>query len=154
MSGFKKMPDGPELQRLRQLGWSAARIAEWYSVTENGVERALDRADADRGRSSYRALLPWAVSSDHISGGVARRFRTILRLRQGYVVPSVEMKELDEWLDWLEESELVVNYHPEALANELSPEGGFYCMKREPSDEWIIRMPGPGAADAVARHRE
>lgn len=141
MSGFRELPDAATLHRLREQGWRLTDIAEKYGVTESGVWRALERANMIEGRSTYRDILPWIVSQEHQSTAVMKKFRTMLHQREGREIAPADLAALNKWLAQLEEAGLVVNYHPEAPANDASSKGGFYYTERKPEDSGIIRRP-------------
>ncbi|GAA1358524.1 hypothetical protein GCM10009596_11850 [Arthrobacter rhombi] len=141
MAGWRKLPDTRTLLALRARGMTLAGIAELYGTTESGVQRALHRAEANVGRRTYRDILPWAIDATHRSTAIMGHIRVLARQRSGLEVPASSLLALQAWLDWLEESGLVLNYHPEAPPNPASRTGGFYYMDRRPDDEWIIRQP-------------
>ncbi|WP_372699098.1 hypothetical protein [Arthrobacter sp. JSM 101049] len=141
MAAPRKLPEARILLELRDRGMTLAGIAELYGVTESGVQRALARAEANAGRRTYRDILPWAIDVAHRSTAVMGHIRVLARLRSGLEVPERDLSALHAWLDWLEEHQLVLNYHPEAPPNPASRIGGFYYMQRRPGDEWIIRQP-------------
>lgn len=147
MAGPRKLPDATTLRILRNKGWRLADIADKYDVTEAGVWRALERAGMTSGRATYRDILPWVIDPKHKTTGIMWRFRSILKQREGRELRQDEQATLDRWLEKLEESDVVVNYHPEAPPNDASRIGGWYYVPREPTDDWIIRRPVTEVSD-------
>ena len=141
MAAPRKLPDARTLLDLRERGMTLAGIADLYGVTESGVQRALARAEANVGRRTYRDILPWAIDSAHRSTAIMGHLRVLARQRSGLEASEGELSALHAWLDWLDEHQLVLNYHPEAPPNPASRIGGFYYMDRRPDDEWILRQP-------------
>lgn len=140
VAGARKLPDARTLLELRERGMTLASIAALYGVTEGGVQRALERANLNLGRRTYRDILPWAIAPEHRSTAIMGHIRVLARQRSGQDVPADRLRLLHEWLDWLDGQSLVLNYHPEAPPNPASRKGGFYYMDRRPADEWILRQ--------------
>lgn len=137
----KKLPDTTTLVRLRRKGWTLDKIAEEYGVTRTGVWKALERSGQTNPLPTYKDVIPWKVSPEHQTTAVMVRVRSLVRQRQGLPLPEGEERLLSEWLRGMEESGVVLNYHPEAPANAASTKGGFYYVPREPRDKWIFREP-------------
>ncbi|HXD27453.1 MAG TPA: hypothetical protein VN621_01715 [Arthrobacter sp.] len=94
-----------------------------------------------QGKATYRDILPWVVAPEHKPAAIMWRFRTILKQREGREIPANEQRLLNNWLKTMKDSNVVVNYHPEAPSNAASKRGGFYYVERKASDDWIIRRP-------------
>lgn len=141
MAGYRKLPDATTLRILREKGWQLKDIAAKYDSTESGVWRALERAGMTENKITYRDILPWVIAPQHKTTATMWRFRSILKQRQGIELNQNEQHLLDRFLDKLDRSGMVVNYHPEAPPNDASSKGGFYFVPREPADDWIIRRP-------------
>ncbi|WP_024817007.1 hypothetical protein [Arthrobacter sp. 31Y] len=140
------LPDAATLRRMRNNDWRLKDIAKEYGVTEAAVWKALDRANLVQGRTTYSEILPWKILPEHRATNIMVMFRRILRQRKGEVLPENEQRYLDAWLKTLSDSNVVVNYHPEAPPNDASRKGGFYYVERQPTDKWIIREPDDQAA--------
>lgn len=141
MSAPRKLPDRLTLSILRDKGWRLADIAEEYGVSEVAVWKALNKGDLTR-TYNYRQYLPWEVEKKHQSSAVMVNFRSIIRQRNGQHLDEVSERRLSRWLQELEDSDVVVAYHPDCPPNPASSVGGFYYVKRRPSDRWIVRQPG------------
>lgn len=141
MPAVRKLPDTATLRRLRNNGWKLAEIAAEFDVSEGAVWKALNRGGAQEPRHTYRDLIPWDVAPEHRTVAVMDRFRSIVKQRRGILLRENEERLLSEWLEGLEESGMVVAYHPDAPANAASSKGGFYYVPKLPSDEWIVRKP-------------
>lgn len=141
------LPDTATLRRMRANDWKLKDIAAEYGVSEAAVWKALERANLTVGRKTYADILPWKIEAEHRATSIMQKFRMILRKQNGETLGTNEQRYLDTWLQMLQDSGVVVNYHPEAPPNDASKKGGFYYVAREPGDDWIIRRP----ADDVSK---
>ncbi|KAD3515025.1 hypothetical protein GD627_11995 [Arthrobacter yangruifuii] len=146
MPAARKLPDNTTLRQLRAQGMRLIDIAEKYGVTEAGVWKALERAGFTETRATYKDILPWEIADEHKSTAVMDRFRSITKQKAGGELSAHEAKLLEDWLQDLAASDVVVAYHKDAPPNSASRKGGFYYVPRTEQDEWIIREPkSPGA---------
>lgn len=141
MPAERKLPDKSTLRHLRMQGWRLSEIADEYGVGTTAVWHALERAGFTESRAMVKEILPWKIEPEHKSTAIMQRFRSILKQRNDAGLGEKEEELLTAWLRDLEESDLVVNYHPEAPPNSASRKGGFYYVPRKPDDKWIIREP-------------
>jgi len=141
MAAPRKLPDNTVLRQLRAQGWKLKRIAEEYDVTEAAVWKALERAGFTETKETYQDHIPWPIHPIHRSTAVAQRLRAIMRQKKGQVLNPTEQHLLDTWLQAMKDADVVLDYHPEAPPNDASRKGGFFYVKREPTDEGIFRLP-------------
>ena len=137
----RRLPDTTTLLRLRRNGWTLDKIAAEYGVTRTGVWKALERSGQTNPVPTYKDVIPWTINAEHQATAVMVRIRSIVRQRQGEILPGTQARLLSEWLRGMEESGVVLNYHPEAPANAASAKGGFYYVPRESNDKWFFRVP-------------
>lgn len=141
MPAERKLPDTTTLRQLRNQGWKLKEIAVKYHVTEAAVWKALERAGFTSSKETYLDIVPWDVDPKHRSTAIAQRFRSIMRQKRGKVLNPTEQHLLDTWIQAMKDNDVVVNYHKDAPPNDASRLGGFYYVKREPGDKWIVREP-------------
>jgi len=151
MPAKRMLPDTATLRRMRANNWRLKDIAEEYGVTQAAVWKALERADLTASRVTYSDILPWKIAPEHRATSIMQKFRMIMRQRKGESLGETEQRYLDTWLQMLDDSNVVVNYHPEAPANDASKKGGFYYVERLPTDKWIVREPlAEGVGDVTS----
>lgn len=143
MAAPRKLPDRLTLAILRDKGWRLKDIAAEYDVSEVAVWKAMNKGNLTRGYN-YRDYLPWEVEKRHQSSKPMVHFRNIMRQRNGEVLDTGAERRLSRWLQDLEDSNVVVAYHPACPPNPASSSGGFYYVERKPTDRWIIREPKEG----------
>lgn len=151
MPAKRMLPDTATLRRMRANGWRLKDIAKEYGVSQAAVWKALERADLTVARTTYADILPWKIEAEHRATSIMQKFRMILRQRKGEVLGETEQRYLDTWLKLLEDSNVVVNYHPDAPPNDASKKGGFYYVERLPTDKWIVREPDHSPAETEQR---
>lgn len=150
MAAERKLPDVATLRGLRNQGWKLKDIAKKYNVSEAAVWKALERAGFTTSKQTYQDILPWEIDPRHRSTAVAQRIRSIMRQKRGITLNPTEQHLLDTWLNAMKENNVVLNYHPDAPANDASRLGGFYYVPREERDAaWpeFIRQPDTKPAD-------
>lgn len=91
--------------------------------------------------------LPWAIREEHRFSSIMEKFRILAKQRDDQPVTDDEFRSLHNWLEALNELDVVVAYDPDAPANVASDHGGFYYVLRRSDDRWIIRDPGSDAPD-------
>ena len=138
----RKLPDRLTLAILREKGWRLKDIAEEYGVSETAVWKALNKASLTKGYN-YRDYLPWEIDKKHRTTKIMVHFRDQIRMWNDEEIDTGAERRLKAWLKDLEDSDVVVAYHKDAPPNPASSSGGFYYVRREPRDQWIIRMPDP-----------
>lgn len=141
MPALRKLPDDTTLRHLRAQGYKLKKIADEYGVTQAAVWKALERAGFTEKSETYQDIVPWDIDPKHRSTAVAQRLRAMQRQRQGKPLNDTELRLLEAWRELLKANGVVLDYHPEAPANDASRLGGFFYTPRLPEDEGIFRMP-------------
>lgn len=141
MARPRQLPEIEKLVEMRVDGWRLIDIAEQYEVTASAVHYALKRADRLPDLVTYHDIVPWKIEETHQSSVVMRHIRAIARQQQGAELNDVDERRLSGWLDMLGDQQLVLDYHPQAPANDASRTGGFFYRTRVPEDQDFFRMP-------------
>lgn len=133
------LPDATVLRRLRNQGMSYKKIGELYNVTESGVWRAFERAGMIKQRPTYRDVVPWKIGREVATTQTMMNLRSMAKRQAGLPIGEQDERILNNWLESMKESNVVLAYHPDAPPNDASSKGGFYYVEREESDgdEWF-----------------
>lgn len=150
MPAPRKLPDNTTLRQLRAQGWKLSQISQKYGVTDAAVWKALERAGFTENKETYQDIVPWDIDPRHRSTAIAQRFRSLMRIKKGIPLNPTEQHLLDTWLKVMKENNVVLDYHPDAPANDASRLGGFFYVPRLPEDgDGIVRMPKKKAPPPV-----
>lgn len=82
-----------------------------------------------------KALLPWAIKSEHVTLHWAAMLRAEERLRDGRKLTELTEKRLKSFKQTLEENDAVVHYDPDTV------QGWFFVPRRHGIDKDLIRDP-------------
>lgn len=147
---------GPEiLLEMREQGLRLKDIAEQYQVSVSAVQKALRRAGLVDEQISYRTVVPWSVKTRYADTAVMHNLRALAKMRQGVAVPELEERRCRDWLERMEECNVVLDYHPDAPGNDASSIGGFFYRTRTPEDgKSFYREPGVNKMLAERERRE
>ncbi|MEU8086376.1 hypothetical protein AB0B57_22550 [Micromonospora sp. NPDC049101] len=142
MAAPQILPSNTELAKLRFNGWTYAKIALFYGVSEQAVYMRLRKANLTKKTPGFKDLIPWRVKKEHDHAPPNQMLRLLGRLERGDVLLPVKQRSLNLWLADLKEADVVVCYNPDQPPNPASPKsGGFYYSRRRPEDgESLIRV--------------
>ena len=151
------MGGGPDEETLRRLieveGLSDSELAELYGVTRPSARYWRLRAGIEhpgpgrgkrprRPRATHKAYSPWKVRAEHMHHPIRKRLILVSKLEQGHQLSEAEQIRAEEFLEYIRENDVVVDYDANHLAHgEPSP---FFFRKRDPrldAAEDIIRRP-------------
>jgi len=121
--GRKPRIDKDELRRLTAEGWSNARIAEYFGVTESGVLQAKRAAGLSKPMTDHSRALPWKLKREHSQSGPATNLRNLSAVAQGRTIPKEKLNTALRWADRLVSNDLDITYDPEHGFREV-PAGG------------------------------
>lgn len=139
MPAHRKLPPIEEVERLYNAGKTYQEIGDMFGASKTAAAKMLERKGRTPKRITYRDLLPWKVEEEHRGAAVMRRVRTMAQKQQGVPVTAESERLLAEWILGLEESGMILNYHPEAPPNSASSAGGFYFSPRLPGEQGYFR---------------
>ena len=110
----------------------ASKQAVRYWRLKHGIERPRRRAET----LDHSDVRPWRVKMEHTGDGIEHRLYDFSRRRQGRALTPAAERLLDEFLEFLDKHQLVVDYDPET-------EQGWLLRPRVESDDPdnIIRAP-------------
>lgn len=108
----------------KQYGVSRPAVAYWRKAA--GVGRNMPP------RMSHKKWLPWRVSGDHARHHVARMLRLYSTREQGASLSAAEAQQLERFLNYIEERNVVVDYDDVV---------GFGWRARRPGEVGPIRRP-------------
>ncbi len=149
--GYGVIPDLAELKRwLVNEGLSAQEASERYAargerVPAGTIRVARHRNNWGRVIADHTRYIPWQIKPEH-----ARRFDHVMleafsRRQQGMRNTPQREKELDRWLQRLDEQDAVVHYHPD--------HGWVWVPRRPGIDGDVISMPDLDDEGELARLR-
>lgn len=127
------VPSKTELRRYLERGLSQSKIAAEYEkdtgirVSRSAIGMAIARYGLKSSRDAprYEDMLPWQIAPEHKMHKIARLLRLEGRRREGNPLSEEELRWLEGFVDDLNESGEVVDYHPSV---------GFVRLKRGASD--------------------
>ncbi|MBP2702190.1 hypothetical protein JOL79_00065 [Microbispora sp. RL4-1S] len=111
--GRKPRIDHEELGRLVAEGWSNARLAEHFGVTESGVLQAKRAAGLSKPMTDHSGALPWKIRREHNQSGPATNLRNLSSVAQGRSVPKEKVNTALRWASRLVDNDLDIAYDPE-----------------------------------------
>lgn len=89
----------------------ATKQAVRYWRLKHGIERPRRRAEA----LDHSEVRPWRVKMEHTGDGIEHRLYDFSRRRQGRPLAPAAERLLDEFLQFLDEHRLVVDYDPDTV---------------------------------------
>ncbi|MET8159576.1 hypothetical protein ABZT47_24670 [Sphaerisporangium sp. NPDC005289] len=111
--GRKAHIDRDELGRLVAGGWSNARLAAHFGVTESGILQAKRAAGLAKPMLDHSAAIPWKLNRAHNQTGPATNLRNLSAVAQGGEVPRMKVNTALRWARRLVDSGLDISYDPE-----------------------------------------
>ncbi|MEV4454590.1 hypothetical protein [Microbispora sp. NPDC049633] len=118
--GRKARIDQEELVRLAGEGWTNARLAEHFGVTESGVLQAKRAAGLSKPMTDHSRALPWKLRREHSQSGPATNLRNLSAASQGRRVPKDKLNTALRWASRLVDNGLDIAYDPEQGFHEVS----------------------------------
>lgn len=146
-----KLPDVDVLVRMKDAGMTLQQIADRYEVSHSAVWRKLDKHGEIEPFRTADKLTGWDIEPAHRNAGVIRHLWTHNRIELGKKVTDAQRKALAQWLQKLQDENLVLDYDPQAGPNPASSLGGFIYRPRTPEDTRFYRR--HAAADRKAKRR-
>ncbi|WP_169945139.1 hypothetical protein [Microbispora sp. H11081] len=117
--GRKARIDQEELVRLAGEGWTNARLAEHFGVTESGVLQAKRAAGLSKPMTDHSRALPWKLRREHSQSGPATNLRNLSAAAQGRRVPVDKLNTALRWASRLVDNGLDIAYDPERGFHEV-----------------------------------
>lgn len=111
--GRKPRIDHEELARLTAEGWSNARLAAHFGVTESGVLQAKRAAGLTKPMTDHSRALPWKLRREHNQTGPATNLRNLSAVAQGRMIPKEKLNTALRWANRLVDNDLDITYDPE-----------------------------------------
>jgi hypothetical protein len=121
--GRKSRIDQEELGRLAAEGWSNARLAAHFGVTESGILQAKRAAGLSKPMTDHSRALPWKLQREHAQSGPATNLRNLSAVAQGRTVPKEKVNTAVRWASRLVDNGLDIAYEPERGFYELPVRG-------------------------------
>lgn len=108
------LPDPDVIRKLNtEHGWTLREVGEHYKVSVSAAQKALRRAELVGPLVTYREVVPWKVAIRFADTAVMHHLRTMAQLQKVREVPAVAKRLLHEWLQYLENNRLVLDYSPD-----------------------------------------
>lgn len=117
--GRKARIDQEELVRLAAEGWTNARLAEHFGVTESGVLQAKRAAGLSKPMTDHSRALPWKLRREHSQSGPATNLRSLSAAAQGRRIPKDRLNTALRWANRLVDNGLDIAYDPERGFHEV-----------------------------------
>ncbi|MEW9533629.1 hypothetical protein [Microbispora sp. NPDC049125] len=127
--GRKPRIDQDELRRLATEGWSNARLAEHFGVTESGVLQAKRAAGLSKPMTDHSRALPWKLNREHAQSGPATNLRNLSAAAQGRAVSTDKLNTAVRWATRLVDGGLDVDYDPEHGFREIPAAGPSHIAR-------------------------
>jgi hypothetical protein len=109
-------------------------ISQAYGVSHQGLHQALKKAGLVHD-PWINYPFPWKhIASQDRHTQPLRYLRYAYRMKVGKPVPDSWRRQVVQWVQWLEASNLVVDY---------AERDGFVYVPRRDSDTWLLRNPEP-----------
>ncbi|MFC0860759.1 hypothetical protein ACFHYQ_00465 [Sphaerimonospora cavernae] len=124
--GRKPRIDQEELARLAAEGWSNARLAAHFGVTESGVLQAKRAAGLSKPMADHSRALPWTLRREHSQSGPATNLRNLSAAAQGRTVTKDKLNTALRWANRLVDNGLDITYDPEHSFLEVPAEGSSH----------------------------
>ena len=108
------MPDPDVIRKLNtEHGWTLREVGEHYKVSVSAAQKALRRAELVGPLVTYREVVPGKVAIRFADTAVMHHLRTMAQLQKVREVPAVAKRLLHEWLQYLANNRLVLDYSPD-----------------------------------------
>ncbi|GGK95455.1 hypothetical protein Sme01_30830 [Sphaerisporangium melleum] len=111
--GRKAHIDREELGRLVASGWSNARLAAHFGVTESGILQAKRSVGLARPMLDHSRAIPWKLNRVHNQTGPATNLRNLSTVAQGGEMAQTKINTALRWARRLVDNGLDVSYRPE-----------------------------------------
>lgn len=127
--GRRPRIDHEELARLVAEGWSNARLAERFGVTQSGILQAKRAAGLSKPMTDHSRALPWKLRREHSQSGPATNLRNLSAVAQGRTIPKEKLNTALRWADRLVDNGLDITYDPEHGFREVPVEGSSHIAQ-------------------------
>lgn len=117
--GRKARIDQDELVRLAAEGWTNARLAEHFGVTESGILQAKRAAGLSKRMTDHSRALPWKLRREHGQSGPATNLRNLSAVAQGRPIPKDKLNTAVRWASRLVDNGLDIAYDPDQGFHEV-----------------------------------
>ncbi|MBX6169272.1 MAG: hypothetical protein IRY84_16750 [Thermobispora bispora] len=117
--GRKARIDQKELARLAGEGWTNARLAEHFGVTESGILQAKRAAGLSKPMTDHSRALPWKLRREHSQSGPATNLRNLSAVSQGRRISRDKLNTALRWANRLVDNGLDIAYDPERGFHEV-----------------------------------
>ena len=117
--GRKARIDQEELARLAGEGWTNARLAEHFGVTESGILQAKRAAGLSKPMTDHSRALPWKLRREHSQSGPATNLRNLSAVSQGRRISRDKLNTALRWANRLVDNGLDIAYDPERGFHEV-----------------------------------
>jgi hypothetical protein len=124
--GRKPRIDQGELRRLTAEGWSNARLAAHFGVTDSGILQAKRAAGLSKPMTDHSRALPWKLSREHSQSGPATNLRNLSTVAQGRMIPKEKLNTALRWASRLVDNGLDITYDPERGFQEAPVRGSSH----------------------------
>lgn len=143
MAQSRKM-EPEEARKLKEAGWTHARIAEKAGLTVSGVQQLLGSVGAVKKYVSHKEVFPFRVQKQHAGSGVATYLRRLSRLSQGLDLQSTTranewaIKTAVNWANEIIDKGQDYDYDENEPPNDFCPAGGFFLRTADEAD-WKLK---------------
>ncbi|GAA0384796.1 hypothetical protein GCM10009530_39590 [Microbispora corallina] len=127
--GRKPRIDQDELARLAAEGWSNARLAEHFGVSESGILQAKRAAGLSKPMTDHSRALPWRLRREHSQSGPATNLRNLSAVAQGRPVPKDKVATAVRWASRLVDGGLDIAYDQERGFHEVPARGSSHIAR-------------------------
>lgn len=139
-----KLPACADMKKLRfELHWTYQDFMDAYGVTNQAVQRKLNRCGLTASRMDYAPEIPWKIRKEHQWTNTLRQLRVAVREKRGVLEPMepAKRRDYDNFRTKLAANDAVVGYglHLDEAGNETF--GFYFAPRREGVDAWLIREP-------------
>ncbi|GIH68357.1 hypothetical protein Mth01_06100 [Sphaerimonospora thailandensis] len=107
-------------------GWSNARLAAHFGVTESGILQAKRATGLSKPMTDHSRALPWTLRREHSQSGPATNLRNLSAATQGRTVPKDKLNTALRWANRLVGNGLDITYDPEHGFLEVPAEGSSH----------------------------
>ncbi|ETK36610.1 hypothetical protein [Microbispora sp. ATCC PTA-5024] len=127
--GRKPRIDQGELARLAAEGWSNARLAEHFGVSESGILQAKRAAGLSKPMTDHSRALPWRLRREHSQSGPATNLRNLSAVAQGRPAPKDKVATAVRWASRLVDGGLDIAYDQERGFHEVPARGASHIAR-------------------------
>jgi hypothetical protein len=119
MAPRTKVPDKNTLERWRDEGYTQAQMVELTLsefgevVSRSAIANAMARYGLSAVGPRYDEEVPWQINATHATAHPLRMLRLLGRRNATDDLGEEESRQLDSWLQQLDERQLIVGYDPD-----------------------------------------